>query len=325
MDEHVPRRRRSRHRASSPDSPLIVHEPRPRRHVELPKIKALTYGRCLGSGHFSHVYEGTYRSEPAAIKVIERGNEHTVEQEVALLQRLRGIRHVVQLREVINIDSTLLIFELLPGITVETFYEQLTIARLRGVLQSLLLALRDAHRIGIVHRDVKLGNIMVSPDWRDVHLIDWGCGCNVSHSMSPRAGSRPIRSIEMLLQDQDYGTAADMWAVGVFIFTTLCAGENPWRCRTGWETLVQIAAFVGRRATMTLAKHYRTDLPPKVAVNIWTVPKKRFAECFAPQMNKLVVPELIDLMERLFELKKEDRMTAEQAMHHPFFTAEWPE
>jgi serine/threonine protein kinase len=270
------------------------------------------------------VYEGTYESEAAAIKVIERGSEHTVEQEVALLRRLRGLRHIVQLREVVSSDCTLLIFELLPGMSEEDFYGQLTVARFRGVLRCLFVALRAAHRIGIVHRDVKLGNIIVSPDWRDVHLIDWGCACEVCDSMSPRAGSRPIRSVEMLLQDEDYGTAADMWAVGVFIFTTLCAGENPWRCNTGWETLVELAAFVRRRATIALAEHYGTDLPPEVVDNIWRAPKKRFVDCFAPQMKKLAVPDLIDLMERLFALRKDERLTAEQALQHCFLTAEQP-
>jgi serine/threonine protein kinase len=268
------------------------------------------------------VYEGTYELEPAAIKVIERGSERTVEQEVALLSRLRGLPHIVQLRAVINGDCTLLIFELLQGISEEDFYTNVTVSRLRRVLRCLFLALRAAHGIGIVHRDVKLGNIMVSPDWREVRLIDWGCGCNVSHSMSPRAGSRPIRSIEMLLQDEDYGTAADMWAVGVFIFTTLCCGEIPWRCNTGWETLAELAAFVGRRATIDLARQYGTDLPDDVTGNIWTVPKRRFADCFAREMKGLVEPNLIDLMEKLFALRKEERLTAEQALRHPFFTVE---
>jgi hypothetical protein len=37
-------------------------------------------------------------------------------------------------------------------------------------------------------------------------------------------------------------------------------------------------------------------------------------------MKTIVVPELIDLMERIFKAKKEERLTAEQALHHHFFT-----
>jgi serine/threonine protein kinase len=176
--------------------------------VELPPVSFLTYGKCLGSGHFSHVYEGTYReTHPAAIKVIERGSERTVEKEIAILTRLRGLPHIIQLYEVINVSCTLLVFELLNGIDPETYYRDITLDRFRHVLRSLLTALKAAHDAGIVHRDVKLGNILISEDWNDVRLIDWGCGCEISDHMSHRAGSRSVRSIEMFLEYDGYGTA----------------------------------------------------------------------------------------------------------------------
>jgi casein kinase II subunit alpha len=265
------------------------------------------------------VYEGTYESRPAAVKVIERGSEHTVEREIAVLLRLRGMRNIVQLWAVIRADSTLLIFELVPGISRETFYADVTIPRLRHVLRCLLEALRCAHSVGIVHRDVKLANVLVSADWATVRLIDWGCACQVSGDMSPRAGSRPVRSIEMLLQDGDYGTAADMWAVGVLIWTTLCGGETPWRADSSWNTLVQIAGFVGRRPTIELARSIGTQIPDDVYEDIYRVPRRNFADCFAPAMRSVADPHLVDLMEKLLVIWKEVRLTAQEALAHPFF------
>jgi serine/threonine protein kinase len=242
-----------------------------------------------------------------------------VEREISLLLRLRGVPHVVQLWEVIRAESTLLIFELVPGISPETFYAEVTIPRLRHVLRCLLEGLRSAHSVGIVHRDVKLGNVLVSADWTTVRLIDWGCACEVSQDMWPRAGSRPVRSIEMLLQDDNYGTAADMWAVGVLTWTTLCGGETPWRADSSWDTLVQIAGFVGRRPTIELARSIGTQIPDNVYEDIYRVQKRKFADCFAPEMRRIADPNLIDLMEKLLVIWKEVRLTAQEALAHPFF------
>jgi serine/threonine protein kinase len=171
-----------------------------RKASALPVVDCLTFGACLGYGHFSHVYEGVYQGTvPAAIKVIERGSERTVDKEIDFLVRLRGKPHIVQLFEVIRVDSTLLVFELLKSISEDDFYAQVTLDRFRHILRCLLYALQSAHQCSIIHRDVKLGNILISADWQEVRLADWGCGCQLSERMEYLAGSRPLRSIEMLL------------------------------------------------------------------------------------------------------------------------------
>jgi serine/threonine protein kinase len=294
--------------------------PPPPSHLPFPAIDSLIFGRCLGSGHFSHVYEGIFRGHiPAAIKLIERGSERVVDKEIRLLLKLRNQPYIVQLYEVIRSESTLLVFELFPSLSIRDFFSQITLNRFRYVLRCLLIALRSAHQIGIIHRDVTLSNILISPNWQNVRLADWGCGSEISDHMSYRAGSRPLRSIEMLLHIQNYGSCGDMWAVGVLIFNVLCRGDLPWRCETGWETLVEIAGFVGRRATVKLARKYGAELPEDVLNDIYRVPRRKFSDCFAEPMKSLQEPELINLMEKLLEIRMEERLTAEEALGHSFF------
>jgi serine/threonine protein kinase len=52
-----------------------------------------------------------------AIKVIERGSERLVAAEIAFLQRLRGLPHIIQLLQVITQDHTFLVFELCKGMS----------------------------------------------------------------------------------------------------------------------------------------------------------------------------------------------------------------
>jgi serine/threonine protein kinase len=305
---------RRRHRVSARPSTSE------RRAVRLPDVPYLTFGACLGEGHFSHVYQGFYHeTRPAAIKVIERGSERIVEKEIDLLTRLRGLPHIIQLYEVIRSDGTLLVFELLNDMDESAYYENITVDRFRHVLRCLLVALKSAHDAGVVHRDVKLGNILISPDWAEVRLIDWGCGCLISDHMSHRAGSRSIRSIEMLMGYDGYGTGADMWAVGVLILTTLCGGDHPWRCDNSWETVIGIARYMGSQAVHELAKRYGLDMPDEVAGAIYGMGTQSLSQCFDRSMAHLRDPRLIDLMARLIAVKLEERLNPEAALAHPFF------
>jgi serine/threonine protein kinase len=124
----------------------------------------------------------------------------------------------------------------------------------------------------------------------------------------------------MLLEYNKYGSAPDMWAIGVLIFTTLCGGKYPWEGESSWETLVGITRFVGKQVVLDLAKQYGTEIPDEIAQQIHGIEEKKFSECFSRNMGHLMDPKLIDLMERLLAVKIEERPGADAALAHPFFS-----
>jgi serine/threonine protein kinase len=299
------------------------HSTRPRRKVgRLPSLPSVTFGKCVGSGHFSHVYEGTFQGRPAAIKVIERGNNRSVENEVSLLLRLRNQPHVVQLWMVFVESNTFMVFELSRGISARRFFAGVTIPRLRFVLRAVLEALREAHAAGVVHRDVKLENVLVSGDWQSVTLIDWGCGALVTNDLSTTAGSRFSRSIEMLLGYRGYRTACDIWAVGALICAVLCNGDVPWAAATVDSSIIKLAGFVGRETVIDLAQQYGAQLPKNTLKAIQTARSRKWEDSFSFRMKKMRDPALVDLMVKLMAPRIEDRPTADRALQHPFFSQE---
>ena len=287
---------------------------------ELPQIDGLKFGKKLGQGHFSEVYQGVYKNKyQAAIKVIERGSAHLISTEVQLLQELKGLPHIIQLYKVINDERTILVFELVDSLHPDDFYEEITHERLRFVVHSLIKATAAAHSKGIVHRDIKLGNIMIKKDFNDLKLIDWGCGTFVSDSMLPKAGSRTCRSPEMLMNYRGYTTKGDVWAVGVFIYSVLTGGEVPWKAPTSSDVLVLMSKVFGGRCLLKLADKLGCEVSEDVRRDMRPEPTHHLEHYFDEEFSDLADPQLIDLMKKLMKVDPDERLSMEDALKHPYF------
>jgi serine/threonine protein kinase len=288
-------------------------------------IPGLKFGLEIGHGHFSHVYSGIYHETThVAIKVIERGSEQLVTTEIQLLRALRNCPHVVQLLEVIVEPQFILIFEEVISINKDLLFEYLTPAVLRMILRSVLEALVAAHARQIVHRDIKLGNILVTLDLTNAVLIDWGCGSLIGDSMTSSAGSRSIRSPEMLIGYQNYRTAGDIWSCGVLILSILSAGFVPWRSLKSVEAFTKMSHYFGGRNLRTLAAKCKLSFPKVEAVNWTEEPDQSLESGFHAKLSGLCDPHLVNLMKTCLVVDFEARPSASGLLEHPYFRTSTP-
>lgn len=289
----------------------------------LPSIPSLEFKECIGQGHFSHVYQAIYKGKyPAAVKVIERGSEKLIQNEVELLNELKGSENIVQLYKVIHDEEsglTMLVFEFLKSAKMDSIFRQLDIRKVRFLLKSILSGLKDSHEKGIIHRDIKIGNINIAPRFKYVKILDWGCGTHITSDMSPKAGSRQCRSPEMLLGYRNYGTKGDIWAVGIFILYLLSCGEIPWKARTTANALEIMSKYFGGNALRNIAANLDLEINEELAAKWTPEPVKSIESSFSSEMNNLFNEDLIDLMHKLLELNIEKRISASEALKHPFF------
>lgn len=294
------------------------------RHVPttLPSYSDLKFGKCIGDGHFSHVYQGWYRNQlPCAIKVLERGDKQLINNEISLLQELNGEPNIVQLYDVHRDDVTVLVFELIHSYPLDDLFAYITVDEIRKLVYGLLVALQAAHKHGIVHRDLKIANIMASKDLSVVKLIDWGCGGRVIEGkMLVKAGSRLCRSPEMLLEDPNYGFGCDIWAVGILILDILTNGRIPWKAKTGSEILVLISQFFGKKQIVDIVERAKIPYPRKLNPNdLHENPTKDLLYSLDPANFQLYDSKLLDLMFKLLTIDPELRPTATEALAHNFF------
>ncbi|WDV55123.1 serine/threonine-protein kinase [Streptomyces coeruleorubidus] len=103
-------------------------------------------------------------------------------------------------------------------------------------------ALRAAHAAGVLHRDVKPGNVLLGEGDRVV-LTDFGIAMTAGSSTLTRTGEM-VGSIDYMAPERvrglTPGPASDLWALGATLYQTL-EGRPPFRRATAMETAYAIA------------------------------------------------------------------------------------
>jgi serine/threonine-protein kinase len=218
--------------------------------------------RPLGSGQFGDVFYVINRNlgRQSALKLVRVANpiEHRAVVE-AQAQNLCGHDHVVKILTADVFDGAVLIeMEYLEGgsLADRLHGEFVPVIETIGYLKQILFALEHAHNRGIVHRDVKPGNIMLTG--AIAKLSDFG---TVIH---PESGVkvtelfyRPHASPEAI-NNMEFSAASDVFAAGM---TLLRAVNN----MTGWD------AVLGSDRWPTLVKEGK--LASQVGFADYTPPK----------------------------------------------------
>jgi serine/threonine protein kinase len=207
---------------------------RPRAHLEIGAVVDGEYEilGTLGQGAYAHVY---------------RAREQRIKREVALkvlkgrrsredLERFRregalsaGLRHpgIVRVHGAGNLNgSPYLVFERIEGCTLdEVLFLRPRAERLR-LLVDVARAVGHAHSKGVLHRDLKPGNVLVD-ERGEVRVADFGCGRSAEAERLTRTGEL-IGTPHYIAPEQlrpkalgSPGPAADVWALGVMLYQAL--------------------------------------------------------------------------------------------------------
>lgn len=107
----------------------------------------------------------------------------------------------------------------------------------------VLGALRAAHEAGVLHRDVKPGNVLLARDGR-VLLTDFGIAAIEGDSTITRTGEL-VGSIDYLAPERvrggDPGPASDLWSLGATLYTAV-EGRSPFRRTSPISTMQAVVA-----------------------------------------------------------------------------------
>ena len=154
-------------------------------------------------------------------------------------------REAVTIYDVISDDSeSWIVMEPLFGRTlaeVVAVEGPLPIARVTGIGLRLLSVLETAHRVGIVHSDVKPANVHLCDDGRVV-LTDFGIACNMLDEATDRTqvfAASPVYTAPERLRGAKPEPASDLFSLGATLFAAV-EGKSPFSGASLFDTVIAV-------------------------------------------------------------------------------------
>ncbi|KAL9360130.1 hypothetical protein Peur_048253 [Populus x canadensis] len=259
-------------------------------------------GKEIGRGHFGHtcsarVKKGELKDEAVAVKIISKAKMTTtisiedVRREVKILKALSGHRHLVKFYDAFeDANNVYIVMELCEGgellDRILARGGRYTEEDAKAIIVQILCVVAFCHLQGVVHRDLKPENFLFTSgsEDADMKLIDFGLSdfFRPDERLNDIVGSAYYVAPEVL--HRSYSLEADIWSIGVITYILLC-GSRPFWART------ESGIF---RAVLRSDPNFE-DLP-------W------------PSVS----PEAKDFVKRLLNKDYRKRMTAVQALTHPW-------
>lgn len=200
-------------------------------------------GEVIGEGTFGKVYKGMNEAtgELLAVKQIclADGTQAEVEnlrKEIQVMEHLNHPNIVRYIGTSVTERYLQIILEYVPGGSVAGMLQQFgpcSDSLIKRLLFQMLTGVEYLHSKGIVHRDIKGANVLVT-DGGVAKLADFGCSkqlagmCTLSleDSMRTIRGSVPWMAPEVIKQS-GHGRSADIWSIGATVIE-MATGKHPW-------------------------------------------------------------------------------------------------
>jgi len=226
----------------------------------------------LGGGAFGTVYRAAHRTTGTivAIKLLAHPIEHAESQRVVIEARAATRIAHPNCVEVFDLQQTsdrrpYIVMQLLDGVPLSQVMKQrLSVAEALTLIADVLQGVGAAHNHGVIHRDLKPGNIFVASG-RAV-IVDFGFAKLLGDPRSPNLsitgevlGTPAYMAPEQISAGRPLDGRADLYAIAVVLYEML-ANRLPF---TGKTSLQMMGAHLNQVALPVTT--YRPDCPKPIA------------------------------------------------------------
>lgn len=295
-----------------------------------------SYGRCsnvteryeklgrIGEGTYGIVYKARDKVSGALVALKRCLPHHessdgfpiTTLREITTLRQCRAHANVVQLQEV-SVSSSrsgvFLVFEYCPHDLANIIDRHYSVRKrspfsegqVKRLVSQLLSALSFLHSRNILHRDLKLSNMLYSEEG-NLKLADFGLSRTNLPPLTPKVVSLWYRPPELLFGAEEYSFEIDMWGAGC-AFAEFILGCPLW---SGTSEMEQIDKIIDVLGTPSGLSHL-----PLIRNGTIVLPNKR-----NQLWDKFENLQGLSLLSSLLLYDPRKRITASEAMRASYFT-----
>ncbi|XP_026544802.1 mitogen-activated protein kinase 15 isoform X2 [Notechis scutatus] len=299
--------------------------------VEEPVARRYEIKRRLGKGAYGIVWKATERRTGASVavkKIFDAFRNRTDAQrtfrEILFLQEFGGHPNIIQLLNVIraqNDKDIYLVFESMETDLHAVIKKGNLLKDIHKcyILYQLLKATKFIHSGNVIHRDQKPSNILLDRDCF-VKLCDFGLARSLGQiekdegnpALTEYVATRWYRAPEILLASKCYTKGVDMWSIGC-ILGEMLLGKPLFPGTSTVNQIEQILRVIPPPSAEDL-EAFHSDYQASVINRVSCQPQLTLEELLPASTP----PQALDLLKRLLVFSPEKRLTAEEALEHPY-------
>ena len=282
----------------------------------------------IGRGRYSDVYEGLQKNtnEKVVIKILKPITKVKIKREICILYTLKKCPNIVKILDVIKENYSeifCIICKSISGIELKNFYMGISPQDLKFYMYKIIECLEYSHRKKIMHRDIKLTNIAINKETKELNIYDWGLSDFYikDYKYTLTIGSRYYKAPELFMEYKKYDCSIDMWSVGCLFGAMLFQINFLFQGNSNQDQLIVIAKQFGFNKINNFLEKYKGScfLAQKIINKIKKYEEKSWDEFINDKNKYLISEDALDLLNKLLEIDPEKRISAKDALNHPFF------
>ena len=248
----------------------------------------------LGEGRFSIVKLGTHSltNQPVAIKILDKTkisnleDKERINREIKIMKKINHF-NITKLYSVIETKYIIyLVQEYVQGKELNDYlYTKGKLSEIEACkfFHQIISGLSYLHHCGIVHRDFKPENILLTNDDKILKIIDFGLGNTYEKGQLLKTGcGSPCYIPPEMIKEMGYnGEETDIWSAGIILYLMLCG-------------------------TLPFYEEDNQLLYQKIIKGEYTIPK-------------YLSEEAKDIIKQILEVDPKKRINFEKIKKHPWF------